>query len=52
MKLFRGRLIHSLNPEKFEIIEDAVIGYSEENGQVILIVQYNNYELFNSDTLF
>ena len=52
MKVFRGRLVHSVNPEKIEIIEDAVIGYSEENGQVNLIVQYNNYELFNSDILF
>ena len=54
MKVFRGRLVHSVNPEKIEIIEDAVIGYSEENGQVNLIVRYryNNYELFNSDILF
>ena len=52
MKVFRGRLVHSLNPEEIEIIEDAIIGYSEENGQVNLIVRYNNYASFYADTFF
>ena len=36
MKVFRGRLVHSLKPEKIEILEDAVIGYSEIDGKVYI----------------
>lgn len=37
MKVFRGRLVHSLKPEKIEILEDAVIGYSERDGKVYIL---------------
>ena len=37
MKVFRGRLVHSLKPEEIEILEDAVIGYSERDGKVHIL---------------
>ena len=37
MKVFRGRLVHSLKQEKIEILEDAVIGYSERDGKVYIL---------------
>ena len=35
MKVFRGRLVHSLIANDIEVLSDAVIGYGD-NGQVLL----------------
>ena len=34
MKVLRGKIVHSKSPEAIEVIEDAVIGYREDTGEV------------------
>ena len=34
MEIFRGRVVHSVDIDRVDVIEDAIIGYTRENGEV------------------